>query len=268
MKLDHRVRHGQTISLDDIDPDDTGPFRENGPKVEAVLSRDQDRMVKLQQRLYAERKQSLLIVLQSMDTGGKDGVIKRVLISLDARGCHVTSWKAPNAEEAAHDFLWRIHRQCPERGNISIFNRSHYEDVLVPRVMKLSSKHEWSRRYEQINAFEKLLTDTGTTVVKIFLHISKDEQKKRLEARLADPEKRWKYDPSDAVARSNWDKYRRAYEDVFAETNTRWAPWHVVPANSKWYRDVAASSIIVSALEKMAPRIPETDLDWRAVKLD
>ena len=268
MKLVRRVAPGSRVSLRDIDPDDTGKWKKHDHASKEALSASQERLMKLQARLYAEQKASLLIILQAMDTGGKDGVIHHVMAPLDARGCRMVSWKAPNAADLAHDFLWRIHHECPKRGEIAIFNRSHYEDVLVVRVMELMPKKVWSKRYQQINAFEELLVANGTHILKVFLHISKEEQKSRLETRLADPEKRWKYDPSDAVARTKWSEYQKAYEAVLEKTSTAHAPWHIVPANVKWSRDVAVAALVADALETIDPAFPKSKLDWKNVDLD
>ena len=209
--------------------------------------------------LYAESKHRLLIVLQAMDTGGKDGVIRHVMSGVNPQGCQVTSFKVPTAEELAHDFLWRIHQQVPRRGYIGIFNRSHYEDVLVVRVHDLVPKKVWQQRYEQINQFEKLLSETGTTILKFFLHISKDEQKRRLEARRDTPEKQWKFSLGDLKEREYWDDYMDAYEDALTRCSTRWAPWYIVPANQKWYRNLVVARTIVKTLESFDMKYPEPE---------
>jgi PPK2 family polyphosphate:nucleotide phosphotransferase len=200
-------------------------------------------------------------VLQAMDTAGKDGALHHVVGPLDSRGVHVVTFKAPNDEELAHDYLWRVHRWTPRRGEMTFFNRSHYEDVLAVRVFDLQPKSVWSRRYDHITAFEKMLGDEGTRVVKFFLHISKDEQKRRLQERLDDPDKRWKFDPSDLKARAKWDDFEAAYEDVLSRTSTEEAPWYVVPANRKWMRDLAVANVLVQVLEDMNPQIPTVNLD-------
>jgi PPK2 family polyphosphate:nucleotide phosphotransferase len=205
----------------------------------------------------------LLIVLQAMDAGGKDGTIRSIMSGVNPQGVTVTSFKAPTAAELAHDFLWRIHQAVPARGMIGIFNRSHYEDVLVARVKNLVTKRVWQTRYEHINNFEQLLVDSGVTLLKFYLHISKDEQKERLQARLDEPDKRWKFNPGDLAERERWDDYMQAFEDVFEKCSPKAAPWYIVPANRKWYRNVLISGTIVKTLEslKMKYPAPAEDLD-------
>jgi PPK2 family polyphosphate:nucleotide phosphotransferase len=266
MALTHRIKPGSKVSLDDIDPDDTGPYRgKDDPKAQQQLAEDVERLKALQERLYAEGKQALLVILQAMDAGGKDGTLRHVVGPLDSRSVHVVAFKAPSDEERGHDFLWRVHAHAPRKGEITVFNRSHYEDVLVVRVMKLAPKELWSKRYDHINAFERLLADEGTRVVKFFLHISKGEQKKRLEERLADPEKRWKFDPGDLPVREKWGEFRKAYEGALSKCSTDWAPWHVVPANNKWYRNLAVARTLVETLEDMAPKYPKPAFDYRSI---
>ena len=226
-----------------------------------------DRLGELQDRLYAESAQSLLVVLQAMDAGGKDGTVKHVFAGVNPQGVRVTSFKVPTAEELAHDFLWRIHAHAPRRGDIAIFNRSHYEDVLVARVHELVDESTWRRRYHHINHFEALLDDARTRVVKLFLHISREEQARRLQARLDDPSKRWKFNRGDLAERARWDDYLAAYEEAIARTSTEHAPWYVVPADRKWFRNWAVSRIVIEALEAMDPRYPAPaeDLDGIAV---
>jgi PPK2 family polyphosphate:nucleotide phosphotransferase len=268
MKLAHRVRPGAKASLADLDPDDKGPFSgKNDPKVERQLAADEKKLTELQARLYAEQQRAILVVLQAMDTAGKDGVLRKVVGPLDNRGVQVVSYKAPNSEELAHDYLWRVHAHTPRRGDITFFNRSHYEDVLAVRVLGLKPKEVWKKRFDHINAFERMLTDEGTRVVKIFLHISKDEQARRLQERLDEPDKRWKFEAKDLEMRAKWDDFMDAYEDVFARTSTAEAPWWIVPANYKWYRDVCAARILVDLLEDMAPKYPEVKLDPKSVTI-
>jgi PPK2 family polyphosphate:nucleotide phosphotransferase len=214
-------------------------------------------------RLYAEGRRSLLLVLQGMDTAGKDGTIRHVMRAFNPQSCQVTSFKQPSIEELAHDFLWRINRAVPRKGFIGIFNRSHYEDVLVVRVHDLVPAKEWKTRYRRINLFEQLLHRGGVRIVKIFLHISRDEQRRRLQSRLDDPNKRWKFSRADLAERKYWNAYQRAYEDAMTRCNTRQAPWHVVPANRKWYRNLIISRILRRTLERMAPQYPpaETGLE-------
>lgn len=211
---------------------------------------------KLQYRLYAENKRSVLLVLQGMDTSGKDGTIRAVTTGMNPQGFHIVPFKRPGHQELDRDFLWRIHAQVPPRGSIGIFNRSHYEDVLVVRVHSLVPKPEWESRYDRINDFEQLLTDSGTKVLKCFLHINKDDQAKRLQARLDDPDKRWKFSKGDLAERKLWDEYQQAYADALACCNTAHAPWHIIPSGRKWYRNLIVSQLLREALEEMAPKIP------------
>jgi PPK2 family polyphosphate:nucleotide phosphotransferase len=243
------------VVLSDYDSGFTGNY---GSKAEtkAELKRNVERLRELQEVLWAEGKHALLIVLQAMDAGGKDGTIKHVMRGVNPQGCQVTSFKVPTEEELDHDFLWRIHRATPRRGYIGIFNRSHYEDVLVVRVHSLVSEEVWQQRYEQINQFEKLLADAGTTILKFFLHISKEEQKERFEARLRDPRKNWKFSSKDVEERKLWDQYMAAYEDALSRCSTPWAPWHIIPADKKWFRNLTVSEIIVQALEGLKLQYP------------
>ena len=213
----------------------------------------------LQARLWAEQRRSVLVVLQAMDAGGKDGTIRSVFSGVNPQGVRVASFKAPTPEELRHDFLWRIHRQVPAGGEIGIFNRSHYEDVLVVRVEEIVPEPVWRKRYGAINAFEEALTEGGTTIVKFFLHITKDEQAERFRERLADPAKRWKFAVGDLAVREKWDAYQGAYADAIAETSTRDAPWHVIPAGRKWYRDWAVLEILLATLREMDPQFPPAD---------
>jgi PPK2 family polyphosphate:nucleotide phosphotransferase len=243
------------VALSDYDPGLTGDYRSKD-ETKADLKRNGKRLQELQEVLWAEGKHSLLIVLQAMDAGGKDGTIKHVMRGVNPQGCQVTSFKVPTKEELGHDFLWRIHKATPRRGYIGIFNRSHYEDVLVVRVHDLVPETVWRPRYEQINHFEKLLADTGTTILKFFLYISKEEQKERFEARLRDPAKNWKFSMGDVEERSLWDDYMAAFEEVLSRCSKPWAPWFVIPANRKWYRNLVVSQIIVEALEKLDMQYP------------
>ena len=256
------VPAGEQFSLSDYDPGYTADYRRKG-ETKADLARNVKRLQELQEVLWAEGKHALLIVLQAMDAGGKDGTIKHVMRGVNPQGCHVTSFKVPTEEELDHDFLWRIHKAAPRRGYIGIFNRSHYEDVLVVRVHNLVPEDVWSKRYEQINHFEKLLAESGTTIIKFFLHISKEEQKERFEARLQDPAKNWKFSMGDVEERAHWDDYMRAFEDAFSKCSTPWAPWYIIPANHKWYRNLAVSQIIIDTLERLdmhfPPPLPDAD---------
>jgi PPK2 family polyphosphate:nucleotide phosphotransferase len=249
------VAPGTQVNLADYDPAYSADY-ERKKDVKKQLQRNRNRLRELQRVLWAEGKHALLIVLQAMDAGGKDGTIRHVFRGVNPQGCRVTGFKVPTAEELAHDYLWRIHKQVPRRGYIGIFNRSHYEDVLVVRVHSLVPDEVWRQRYEQISHFEKLLADTGTTILKFFLHISKDEQKERFEARLRDPAKNWKFSMGDVEERAYWDDYMRAFEDALSKCSTPWAPWYIIPANRKWYRNLAVSRIIIETLEGLDLHYP------------
>ncbi|WP_336489669.1 polyphosphate kinase 2 family protein [Methylobacterium nigriterrae] len=249
------IEPGRGCDLAAIDPDADGGLDKEAAK--AMLAAERARIQALQERLYAEHRRSLLVVLQAIDTGGKDGTIRAVLEGVNPQGCRVSSFKAPSTDELDHDFLWRYHLRTPGRGMIGVFNRSHYEDVLVVRVKGLVPEEVWRGRYGLINDFERLLTATGTTVLKFFLHISKQEQKKRLEARIADPAKHWKFDPADLVERRAWDAYQSAFNDALTRCSTPYAPWHVVPANRKWFRNLVIARTVADTLEAMDPRYPE-----------
>jgi PPK2 family polyphosphate:nucleotide phosphotransferase len=207
-------------------------------------------------RLYAEDKRAVLLVLQGMDASGKDGTIRTVMTGVNPQSCQITSFKVPTSEELDHDFLWRIHKAVPRRGEIGIFNRSHYEDVVVVRVHKLVPREVWQARYDQINAFEEILVDSGVTLIKCFLHINKETQRERLQARLDDPTKRWKFQLGDLNERKLWDEYQQAYEDALTKCNTKHAPWHIVPADKKWNRNLTVSQLLLETLQKMAPDFP------------
>jgi PPK2 family polyphosphate:nucleotide phosphotransferase len=225
-------------------------------EIETELEANIAAMEDLAARLYAEAKRSLLLILQGMDTAGKDGTIRNVMRGFNPLLCSVMAFKVPNEEELAHDFLWRVHRHVPRRGSIGIFNRSHYEDVVVVRVRKLIDKKECAVRYELINDFEKLLTSQGVTIVKCFLHIGKEEQRRRLQARLDNPHKRWKFHPGDLEDRKRWEEFQKAYSDALTACNTIHAPWHIIPADSKPYRDLVVSRILRETLEEMNPQYP------------
>jgi PPK2 family polyphosphate:nucleotide phosphotransferase len=218
-----------------------------------------ERLGVLHNRLFAEATRSMILVLQGMDAAGKDGTIRSVLTGVNPQGCRVVSFREPTTTELAHDFLWRVHAACPARGELVIFNRSHYEDVVAVRVRELAPQEVWQRRYEHIRNFERLLTDEGTAVVKVFLHLSLDEQRARLQERLDDPEKRWKFRAGDLEDRRHWDDFASAYEDALRETSTKWAPWYVVPADHNWSRNLAVAEILVAALERLDPEVPEPD---------
>jgi len=226
------------------------------------------RLRQLQELLYAEGKHRVLVVLQATDTGGKDGVIRHVFRSVNPQGVKVTSFKAPSSRELSRDYLWRVHHEVPARGEIRIFNRSHYEDVLVVRVRGLAPQEVWERRYRHINEFERMLTDEGTTILKFFLHISRDEQAARLRSRLEDPEKHWKFNPGDIEDRKLWPHFQEAFEAMLDRTSTPWAPWYVVPSDSKWYRNLIVARILVQTLESLDMRYPEPDFDPMDFRLD
>ncbi len=251
----YRVPPDRPFSLQDIDPNDTGGIatKDEG---KPLLAAERDRIRMLQERLYAEDRQSLLIILQATDTGGKDGTIKHVFRGVNPQGCRVWSFKEPSHDELAHDFLWRYHQKTPARGMMTIFNRSHYEEVLVVRVKQLVPEAVWCQRYDAINDFERMLTANGTRVIKFYLHISRDEQKRRLQARLDNPDKRWKFAIGDLDDRRRWDDYQRAFEDAITRCSTPDAPWYVIPANHKWYRNLAVARIIADTLEEMNPQFP------------
>lgn len=258
---------GAEIRLDDLDPGYTGGIL-GKKEAQEELEENTAALADLGYRLYAENRRALLLVLQGMDTAGKDGTIRHAMRGFNPQSCNVTAFKTPSAAELDHDFLWRIHRAVPGRGEVGIFNRSHYEDVLIVRVHNLVPKKEWHGRYERINAFEQLLAGGGTKIVKVFLHISKDEQRERLQARLDDPTKRWKFRHADIDERRLWDDYVRAYDDALTRCNTPYAPWHIVPANKKWYRNLIVSRILRQALEDMDPQFPppEENLDGIVVE--
>jgi PPK2 family polyphosphate:nucleotide phosphotransferase len=259
------VKEGGKVRLRDADaaPPDGLPERDVLERRMAGLSRQ---LTALQASLYAESKRALLVVFQARDAGGKDGAIKRVFGPLNPQGSYVASFRAPTADELAHDYLWRVHRVVPERGYIGIFNRSHYEDVLVPRIEGLVPPKVWKKRYGQINEFERMLVQNGVTILKFFLHVSKDEQKKRFLERIDDPAKNWKFREGDIAAREKWDEYNDAYTDMIRRCSTRWAPWFVVPSDDKRVRDYLVSRVVVRTLRRMNPEFPPASaevLSWR-----
>ena len=244
------VTPGKKFKLADRPTDDTGPFK-NKQDALGPTGENLEKLDKLQEVLYAQEKHAVLILFQAMDAGGKDGAIEHVFSGINPQGCSVTSFKAPGTLERAHDFLWRHHLAAPAKGMIGIHNRSHYEAVLVERVKDLVPKDVWSKRYDHVNGFEKELSDEGTLVLKFFLHISKEEQRERLQARIDNPDKHWKFDPRDLEERKRWDDYQAAYEDAVKKCSTEWAPWYVVPADRKWFRNWVLSDTIVRSLEKL-----------------
>ena len=264
---DYRVKPGTRVDLSEWDPADAAGL-ESKAEGKARLAEAQERLRDLQARLYAEDRRGLLIVLQGMDTAGKDGTIKRVMAGVNPVGCHVVPFKVPSAEERDHDFLWRVHKAAPRRGEVAIWNRSHYEDVLVVRVHELVAREVWEARYERINQFEQMLTDGGIVIVKFYLHISKDEQKERLQARLDDPAKHWKFNPGDLKERARWGDYRAAYEDALSRCSTDHAPWHIIPADRKWFRNVVVAETLVQTLEELDMKYPKPDFDPQSITID
>ena len=249
-----RVKPGSRIHLADADHGATHGWRKDEAAKET--EKQLERLAELQDRLWAEAKHAVLVVLQGIDAAGKDGTIKKVMTAFNPQGSPVTSFKVPSAEELAHDYLWRVHKATPRKGEIGIFNRSHYEDVLVVRVHDLVPRSVWSERYEQINAFEQGLSENGTTIVKFFLSIDKDEQRERFQARYDDPTKRWKFSMGDLAERKLWGDYQAAFDDMLSRTSTDVAPWYLVPANHKWFRDLAVSSILVDTIHALKPAYP------------
>jgi PPK2 family polyphosphate:nucleotide phosphotransferase len=221
------------------------------------LAEIQERLAVLQARLHAEAQRSVLLILQGLDASGKDGVIRSVFTGLNPQGCRVVSFKAPSSGELAHDYLWRLHAAVPARGEIGIFNRSHYEDVVTVRVRDLAPRKVWSRRPDHIREWERMLSDEGTTIVKVFLNVSKDEQRARFQERVDDPEKRWKFNPRDLEVRDLFDDFIAAYEQVINATSTEWAPWHVVPADRNWVKSLAVAELLLDALERIDPKLPD-----------
>ena len=271
MKLDELssafiVQPGRKIQVPNFDPDFTADFKEEESK--EILELNRKKLEELQLLLYAEHKYSLLIVLQGMDTAGKDGTISHVMSGVNPQSCRVVSFKMPTSEDLDHDFLWRVHKVAPSAGEIVLFNRSHYEDVLVVRVHGLVSEEVWSDRYSQINDFERILAERGTKILKFYLDISKDEQKKRLQERLDDPSKNWKMSLNDLKERELWDEYMKAYQDALVRCSTPYAPWYVIPSNKKWFRNLAISQIINEALSSLNLSLPKPSFDVKSVKLD
>jgi PPK2 family polyphosphate:nucleotide phosphotransferase len=260
----YRVEPGTTLRLRAIDPNESEQYQSK-KDIKDELGTQVARIRDLQARLYAERKQSLLIVLQAMDTGGKDGTIRGVFEGVNPQGCQVWSFKAPSTEELEHDFLWRYHTKAPSRGMITIFNRSHYEEVLIVRVKKLMPEEVWRHRYAMINEFEHMLTLNHTAVIKFYLHISKDEQKHRLQSRLDDPAKHWKFSSADLKERVYWDDYMAAFEDAISTCSTDYAPWYVIPANRKWYRNLVVARTIADTLAAMNPQYPPAEAGLEAM---
>jgi PPK2 family polyphosphate:nucleotide phosphotransferase len=259
------VKHGSKVRLSTHDPDDDlGLDKE---EAEEELEAARQRLADLHQLLWAENQRAILVILQGMDTSGKDGTIRHVMSGVNPQGCRVTSFKRPSDEELDHDFLWRVHLAAPGLGEIGIFNRSQYEDVLVVRVHNLVPKEIWSKRYAQINEFERMLTQNGVVLLKFFLHISKKEQKERLQERLKDPTKNWKFSEGDLAERTHWDEYMEAYQDALRRCGTPWAPWRIVPADRKWVRNLAVSRTIIETLEGMKMKWPRPKMHLSKIRI-
>ena len=265
----YRVHPGAKVDLGSIDPKEKTLYDGVGKEDSAESFRQlQDALQEQQKMLYAQGKHRILVVMQAMDTGGKDGCIKHVFSHIDPQGIHVRSFKKPTAEELSYDFLWRVHSKVPHSGQLVIFNRSHYEDIIAVRVKKLFPEEVWKRRQRHVLDFERMLAEEGTTIIKIFLHISREEQKQRLEARLENPLKHWKFNPDDLADRARWDDFMAAYEDVISKTSTAHAPWFVVPADRKWYRNLCVARIMLDTLKGLDLRLPAVDWDPRGIVID
>jgi PPK2 family polyphosphate:nucleotide phosphotransferase len=262
-----RIEPGSSVDLSDLDPADTGEFAGKEDAAPATAA-DLERLRDLQELLYVDDRHALLLVLQGMDTAGKDGTIGHLSRGVNLVGVEAANFKAPTSLELQHDFLWRIHQRVPERGRIGIFNRSHYEDVLIARVHTLVPPDVWERRYDQINDFEKMLTENGVTIIKCFLHISKKEQKERLQARLDNPAKHWKFNPGDLKERARWHDYVGAYEAALSRCSTTWAPWYAIPADKKWFRNYAVVRLLVDTLERLDLRYPEATFDPKRITIE
>ena len=266
-RKDLMIKPGSKVKLKQIDPAYHGTH-ESHEKALPEIQEHLKSMAQLQYMLYAEHKKAVLIVLQGIDAAGKDGVCRHVIDGMNPQGCSVSSFKQPTAEELAHDFLWRVHRHTPGHGQVVVFNRSHYEDVLVTRVHKIVPKEVWSERYELINDFERLLVSSNTAIIKFFLYISPDEQLARFKTRLDDPARQWKISDSDYKERELWDDYIAAYEDMLVKCSTREAPWYVIPSNHKWFRNLAVSQIICDTMEDLKMKMPEPTVDLARISMD
>lgn len=267
MASPHKLNPDLNVDLSSI-PTDGKTYYPNRQEAEATFKENRKEIIDLQRRLYAEDKQSLLVVFQALDAGGKDGTIRKLFKGVNPQGVVVTSFKVPSKKELAHDFLWRVHQNTPARGMIGVFNRSHYEDVLVVRVHNIVPESIWRPRYEKINQFEKLLYDNGTRILKFYLHISKEEQKERFQERLDIPEKNWKFSLGDLEKRRFWNDYIAAYEEMLERCATPYAPWYIIPANQKWYRNLAISNVILNTLREMNPQFPPPEDDISGVVID
>jgi PPK2 family polyphosphate:nucleotide phosphotransferase len=264
----YRVPLGTRIDLSNWDPDDKRAFDRGKDEGRSRLLELNNELESLQELLYAENKHRFLIVLQGMDTSGKDGTIRHVFDGVNPQGVKVASFGKPTTEELSYDYLWRIHQYTPAKGQIVIFNRSHYEDLLVVRVRNLVPAEIWQKRYHHVNEFERMLADEGTTILKFFLHIDLIEQKERFQARLDDPAKHWKFNPGDLADRKLWPDFMKAYEDVLSQTSTEWAPWYIVPANRKWYRNLVVASLIVDKLNVLDMAYPKPEKDFSNIVIE
>ena len=263
------MKPGSKVDLAKIDSDERALFQDGGKDDSAkAFDNLQDELQYLQKVLYAQNKHRILLVLQAMDTGGKDGCVKHVFSRIDPQGIHVRSFKKPTEEELARDFLWRVHEKVPRNGEMVIFNRSHYEDVIAVKVKKLFPDKVWKQRYQHIVDFERMLAEEGTTVVKIYLHISKDEQKRRIVSRLENPDKHWKFHPDDLKDRALWNDFMKTYEDLLSKTSTEHAPWYVVPANRKWYRNLCVARIMVDTMKRLNMKLPTVDWDPKKIVVE
>jgi PPK2 family polyphosphate:nucleotide phosphotransferase len=259
------VEPGKRVQLRDDHASNTYGWEKH--EAIAALEENRQKLSDLQYKLYADGRQALLVVIQAIDAGGKDGLVHDLFTAMNPQGCVVTSFKAPTAEELKHDYLWRVHQRVPARGMVGVFNRSHYEDVLIVRVEKLVPKAVWRERYEQINEFERMLTSNSVRIIKVFLQISKGEQKERLESRLQDPNRQWKFSPEDLVKRRQWPEYQKAFEAMLTRCSTRHAPWYVIPADKKWFRNLAVSQILATEMGRMPLRFPEPAYDPSKVRV-
>ena len=264
----YRVKPGQKIDLAKWDPNDKWFFKGKKKEARFVLTDLNLQLESLQELLYAEHKHKILIVLQAMDSGGKDGTIRHVFEGVNPQGVKVAGFKAPTKIELDHDYLWRVHKHTPGKGEIVIFNRSHYEDVLVVRVHSLVPPGIWKRRFDHINAFEKMLAEEGTTILKFYLHINLEEQKQRFLSRIETPHKQWKFSFGDLEERKLWPQYMKAFEDVLSKTSTEWAPWFIIPANRKWYRNLVISSIVIHTLKGLRMKYPKAEENLDKVVID
>lgn len=263
------IPEGSKLKLSDRDPSSTDLCPKGGKSnAQDLFDELRDRIQAQQKVLFAEGKQRVLVIIQAMDTGGKDGCVKNVFSRVDPQGIRVMSFKKPTEDEMAHDFLWRIHPHVPASGEIAVFNRSHYEDIIAVRVKKIFEDAVWKRRYRHVIEFEQMLAEEGTTIIKLFLHISKEEQKRRLEARLVNPMKHWKFHPDDLTDRGQWDEFQHAYEDLIERTSTKYAPWYVIPADKKWYRNLCVARLFGDTLEDLDMKYPEPGWDVGSIKID